>query len=176
MRVKLVFGLLLLFPMAAFGGDMFGAKEGLWETTVTTGGTGMHGMSADQLANLPPEQRAMVEQAMKKQGISMNGNTITTKSCVTKDKVAKGEAFADSRKNSGDCTRTVVKQTPNHFEAKFHCNGKNGEVTDGTTIVDVAGDGVKGVTHFSHTNEGNTRTFDTSFTSKYLGPNCGDIK
>ena len=176
MRTKLILGFIFLFPLTAFAGDMFNAKEGLWEMTVSTGGSGMQGMNADQLAKLPPEQRAMVEQMMKQKGISMNGNSISVKSCVTKDKIAKGEAFSDSRKDSGDCTRTVTKQTANHFEAKFHCNGKKGEVTDGTVNVDIAGDVVKGVTHVTNTTDGNTRTFDSNFTSKYLGPNCGDVK
>ncbi len=176
MRIKLVLGLIVLFPAAAMAGDMFNAKEGLWEMTITTEGTGLPGMSAEQLARLTPDQRAMVEQMMKQKGISMNGNTITVKSCVTKDKIAKGEAFSDSRKDSGDCTRTVVKQTASHIEAKFHCSSKKGDTTDGTANFDIVGDGVKGVTHMTNTSGGTTRTFDTNFTSKYLGPDCGDVK
>lgn len=66
MRIKLVFGLIVLFPAVAMAGDMFNAKEGLWEMTVTTGGSGMPGISADQLAKLTPDQRATVEQMMSK--------------------------------------------------------------------------------------------------------------
>ena len=176
MRTKLIVGLILLFPLGAFAGDIFNAKEGLWEMTVNTSGSGMPGMSADQLAKMPPEQRAMVEQMMKQKGISMNGNGITVKSCVTKEKIAKGEAFSDSRKESGDCTHSVVKQSANHIEAKFHCTSKKGETTDGTVNVDIMGDLVKGVTHVTNTSNGNTRTFDTTFTSKYLGADCGDVK
>lgn len=177
MRTKLVLGLLLLFPAALLAGDFFNAKEGLWEMTVTTGGSGMQGMNMDQLSKLPPDQRAMVEQAMKQRGITMNGNSITTKSCVTKDKLAKGEAFADRSKERGNCTHTMVKQTASHYEAKFHCAGKNGDATDGTMNVDIAGDTVKGVMHMtSTTSDGNTHSFDTNFTSKYLGADCGDVK
>ncbi|MFZ3341481.1 MAG: DUF3617 family protein [Terriglobales bacterium] len=176
MRMKLVFGLIILFPVTAMAGNIFNAKEGLWETTVTTSGAGMQGMSADTLAKMTPEQRAMVEQVMKQRGISMDGNTIRVKSCVTKDKIAKGEAFSDNRKDSGDCTHTVVKQTASHIEAKFHCASKKGDTTEGTVNVDIVGDGVKGVTHVTNTSDGNTRTFETNFTSKYLGPDCGDVK
>ena len=79
-------------------GDMFNAKEGLWEMTVTTSGAGM---PADALAKMAPDQRAMVEQMMKQRGVSMNGNTITVKSCVTKEKIAKGEAFRDAKNSHG---------------------------------------------------------------------------
>ena len=172
MRVRLIVGLIVLLPLAAMAGDMFGAKEGLWEMTVTTSGLGN---AADTLAKLPPEQRAMAEQAMKQHGMSMNGNTMTMKSCVTKDKIAKGAAFSDSRNNNGDCTRSVVKSSATHKEAKFHCATKNG-TTDGNVIVDIAGDLVKGTTHMTNTSDGNSRTFDSSFTSKYLGPDCGDVR
>lgn len=172
MRTRLVLGLIVLFPLAAVAGDMFNAKEGLWEMTVTTSGLGN---AADTLAKLPPEQRAMAEQAMKQHGMSMSGNTMTMKSCVTKDKIAKGAAFSDSKNNSGDCTRSVVKSSATHMEAKFHCESKNG-TTDGNVIVDIAGDMVKGTTHVTNTGNGNSRTFDSSFTSKYLGPDCGDVK
>jgi hypothetical protein len=173
MRIRIVLGLILIFPMAALAGDMLNAKEGLWEMTVTTGGSGM---PTDQLAKLPPDQRAMVEQMMKQKGMSMNGNTMTIKSCVTKDKISKGAAFSDSRSSSNnDCTRTVVKSSANHMEAKFHCETKNG-TTDGNSVIDIVGDSVKGTTHFSHTDNGNTKTFDSTFTSKYLGADCGDVK
>ena len=71
--------------------------------------------------------------------MSMNGNTMTMKSCVTKDKIAKGAAFSDSRSSNGDCTRSVVKSSATHMEAKFHCDSKNG-TSDGNVIVDIAGD------------------------------------
>jgi hypothetical protein len=172
MRMKIVLGLIVLLPLAARAGDMFNAKEGLWEMTVTTSGLGN---AADTLSRLPPEQRAMAEQAMKQRGMSMSGNTMTMKSCVTKDKIAKGAAFSDTRSSNGDCTRSVVKSSATHMEAKFHCNSKNG-ATDGNAIVDIAGDMVKGTTHMTTTSDGNSRTFDSGFTSKYLGPDCGDVK
>jgi hypothetical protein len=172
MRTRLVLGLIVLFPLAAIAGDMFNAKEGLWEMTVTTSGLGN---AADTLAKLPPDQRAMAEQAMKQHGMNMNGNTMTMKSCVTKDKIAKGAVFSDNRSSNGDCTRSVVKSSATHMEAKFHCDSKNG-TTDGNVMVDIAGDIVKGTTRLTTTGNGNNRTFDSSFTSKYLGPDCGDVK
>ena len=172
---KLVLALIVFFPLAAFAGDMFNAKEGLWEMTVTTSGGGM-GIPADKLASMTPDQRAMMEQMMKQKGISMSGNAITVKSCVTKEKIAKGAAFSDNRSGSSDCTHSVVKSSASHMEVKFHCDSKNGGTTDGNSSIDIAGDSVKGTTHVTNTNNGNSKTFDSSFTSKYLGAECGDIK
>jgi len=173
MRITVVLALIVLFSLALYAGDMFSPKEGLWEMTIQM--SGMGGM-ADSLARLPPDQRAMAEQMMKQHGMSTSGNSMTVKSCVTKDKLAKGAAFADSRKENGNCTYTALKQTTSHYEGKFHCESKDNGITDGTVNVDLMGAAVKGQTHVTTTNNGKTQNFDSTFTSKYLGADCGDIK
>jgi hypothetical protein len=173
MRLKLVPGLIVFFALASFAADNFNAKEGLWEMTMTTSGMGI---PADKLAKMTPDQRAMVEQMMKQKGMSMSGNTMTIKSCVTKEKIAKGAAFSDNRNGSNDCAHSVVKTSATHMEVKFHCESKNGGTTDGNSSIDIVGDGVKGTNHMTHTDNGDTKTFDSTFTSKYLGADCGDIK
>ncbi|MFZ0477606.1 MAG: DUF3617 family protein, partial [Terriglobales bacterium] len=87
-------------------------------------------------------------------------------------------AFAAA--NQENCTRTVVSSSSTHFEVKYHCDGTkkddNGTI-DGTTTVDISGDSTKGKTHaVSTSSDGHTMTMDMNFTSKYLGPSCGDIK
>jgi uncharacterized protein DUF3617 len=179
MRTKLIssFVVLLLLAVAAAAGDFLNVKEGLWEMTVTQSGGGMPGMSPDALAKMPPEQRAMVEQMMKQKGMSMSGSTITVKSCVTKDKLAKGAAFAQNR---GNCTHSITKSSPTHMEMKMHCESKSGDdttTTDGTMVVDVLGaDNVKGTSHMVIASKGGSKNMDSTFSSKYLGSDCGDIK
>lgn len=179
MRTKLIFLFIVLSLLAvvASADNFLNVKEGLWEMTVTRSGGGMPGMSEDTLAKMPPEQRAMVEQMMKQKGMSMSGNTMTVKSCVTKDKLAKGAAFAENR---GNCTHSVTKSSPSHIEMKLHCESKNGDdttTTDGTTVVDVMGaDNVKGTTHIVISSKSGTKNMDSTFTSKYLGSDCGDVK
>ena len=181
MGTRTVLYLILLTPLSLSAADKFtmpNVKEGLWEVTLTHSGSGMGGgMPADALAKLPPEQRARVEEMMKQKGMSMNGNTTVVKSCVTREKIEKGMAFASDQGNN--CTRTVVNSTGSHFEVKFHCDEtrKDEKTTiDGNTIVDVSGDVTKGKTHAVSTSGGRDMTMDMTFTSKYLGPSCGDIK
>jgi hypothetical protein len=70
----------------------------------------------------------------------------------------------------------MVKSSASHMEMTFHCDSKDG-TTDGKTSVDVLGmDNVKGTTHMTIVSGGNTKTMDSTFTSKYLGADCGDIK
>ena len=182
MQKRLLLGLMILWALSAVAQDKtvrLNVKEGLWETTVTHKTSGMPGMPADALANLPPEQRARVEEMMKQRGVTSNGNTTVAKNCVTKEKIEKGMAFANE--NRGNCTHTVVSSSSSGFEAKFHCeeskkDGKNVTI-DGTTTVEVVGDGsTKGSTQATTKSDGRMMTMDFTFASKYLGSACGDVK
>jgi len=144
-------------------------KEGLWEMTMTHSMTGMPAVPnipPDALAKLPPEQRARVEAMMK-------GGPNVQKVCITKEKLEKHSAFSNNR---GDCTRTVVNSTGSKFEAKFHCEDKQA-TTDGTLVVGaLSSDGVKGTMHSVTNTNGHAMNMDFTFSSKYLGPACGDVK
>lgn len=179
MCTKLISCLIVLLPLALFAAEkptMLNVKEGLWEVTVTHPS---NGMPEDALAKLPPEQRARIEEMMKQKGVSMSGNTTVVKSCVTREKIEKGMAFATENRNN--CTRTIVNSSSSHFEVKYRCDetAKDGKKTtiDGTTTVDVLdGDNTKGVSHIVSNSDGRTMNMDMTFTSKYLGSACGDIK
>ena len=179
--VYLTICLIVLSALPLLAADkltMLNVKEGLWETTTTHSMSGMPNTD-DMLSKLPPDQRARVEEMMKQKGMSMNGNTIVAKSCVTKEKIEKGMAFGENKEN---CTREIVSSTPTHIEVKFRCeepNRKDGSKTtsEGSVKVDVvSSDTTKGTIHSVTNNEGHPMTMDMSFTSKYLGASCGDLK
>ena len=146
-------------------------KEGLWEMTVTHSMSGMPAMPdipPDVLAKMPPEQRARME-AMMKGGPS----TDVRKECITKEKLAKNSAFSNNR---GECTRTVVNSTGSKLEVKIHCEEKQAS-TDGTLVLETVGsDHVKGTMQSATNANGHTMNMNFTFSSKYLGPACGDVK
>ncbi len=146
-------------------------KEGLWEMTVTHSMSGMPAIRAlppDVLAKMPPEQRARVEAAMKG-----GPSTDVRKECITKEKLEKHSAFSNNR---GDCTRTVVNSTGSKLEVKIHCEEKQTS-TDGTLVVEAVGsDRVKGTMQSATNANGHTMNMNFTFSSKYLGPACGDVK
>ncbi len=147
-------------------------KEGLWEVTVTHSMTGMRAMPnipPDTLAKMPPEQRARMEALMKG-----TPTTDVRKECVTKEKLEKNMAFSN---DPADCTHTVVTSTGHKLEMKIHCEGKQSS-TDGQFVIEAIGsDTVKGTNHMvSNSSSGHTMTMDFTFSSKYLGPACGDVK
>ncbi len=147
-------------------------KEGLWEQTVTHSMSGMPtgaNIPPEVLAKLPPEQRARMEAMM-----SGKPSTSVHKECITKEKLATNAAFANNR---GECTRTVVSSTGRKLEVKFHCQDKDA-ASDGNLVVEAIGtDNVKGTMHMvANSGESHNLTMDFTFSSKYLGAACGDVK
>jgi hypothetical protein len=167
----IVFSSLTLW--AADGITPLNVKEGLWEMTVTHSMSGMPAMPAlppEALAKMTPEQRAQVEAAMKG-----GPSTDVRKECITKEKLEKHSAFSNNR---GDCTRTVVNSTGSKLEVKIHCAEKQAS-TDGTLVLETVGsDRVKGTMQMQSATNANGHTMNMNFTfsSKYLGPACGDVK
>ena len=175
MRNKLFLAPIVLCSLTFWAADNItplNVKEGLWEVTVTHSMTGMRAMPnipPDALANMPPEQRARMEALMKG-----TPTTDVRKECVTKEKLEKNMAFSNNRM---DCTRTVLTSTGHKLEMKVHCEEKQSS-TDAQFLIEAIGsDSVKGTNHMvSNTASGHTMTMDFTFSSKYLGPACGDIK
>jgi hypothetical protein len=175
MRTKCLVAVIFFSALALWAADSImplNVKEGLWEMTVTHSMSGMPAapnIPPDALAKMPPDQRARIE-AM------MNGapSTDIRKECVTKEKIEKHSAFNTNR---GDCTRTVVSSTGSKLEMKFHCVEKQSS-SDGTFVMEAMGsDNVKGTMHsVTNTSSGRTMNMDFTISSKYLGPDCGDVK
>lgn len=181
MRTMLLLALIACFSQILWAGDNItplNVKEGLWEITMTRSMSGMPAtppmpaIPPDALAKMSPEQRARVEAAMKQGGMG-GPSTDVRKECITKEKLEKHSAFANSR---GECTRTVVNSTGSKLELKFHCEEKQSS-SDGTFLMDAIGsDNVKGTMHIISNSNGHTMNMDFTISSKYLGPACGDVK
>jgi hypothetical protein len=181
MRSKLLSAMIFVFSAtvlrAADNIAILNVKEGLWEVTSTHSMTGMPAMPTippETLAKMPPEQRAKVE-AMMKGGMGAP-KTEVRQDCVTKEKLQRQMAFDQNRK---ECTRTVVGSTGSRLEVKFHCEnqGKDQMSTDGTFLVEVtSSDSAKGSMHAVTSGNGRNMNMDFTFSSKYLGPACGDVK
>jgi|SRR5580658_1582936 hypothetical protein len=174
MRSQFFLALIVFCSLTVFAGDNvtpLNLKEGLWEVTTIHSMSGMPAMAnlpPDALAKLPPDQRAKVEAMM-----SGRPNTDVRKECVTKEKLAKNAMFSKDR---GDCTRTVVSSTGSRLELKIHCQEKD-TASDGTLVLEaLTTDGVKGTMHLATNSDGQNIKMDFTFSSKYLGPACGDVK
>lgn len=148
-------------------------KLGLWETTVTHESSGAPPIPPEVLAKISPEQRAKME-AMWKARQAQGPQTETRKSCLTKEQLNKA-AWLDDTKDE-NCTKTVVSSTPRHLEAKLECT-RGAMKQSGTFTVDaVDSTSAKGVVHMVMSGGGNTMNANSTFTSKWIGASCGDVK
>jgi hypothetical protein len=91
-------------------------KAGLWDVTVSMTMSGMPGMP--DMSKLPPEAQA----AMKANGVTMNGNTMTVQHCMTQAEVdANGPPPMRSMK---ECQMANVQTGASSYSADMTCSGK----------------------------------------------------
>jgi hypothetical protein len=117
-------------------------KPGLWELSNRIASGNPETMAAmaaaqQQMANMPPEQRKMMEQMMAKHGVSMNvadGGGVKLTYCLTREMAEKQELPSGQ---PGQCTTTRTP-VPGGMNVTFNCtqppSSGNGQVIfNGTT-------------------------------------------
>ena len=148
-------------------------QPGLWELTTSNmqvEGKAMPDMQQmlGQLQMLPPEQRAMMEQVLAKQGITLGGNGI--RSCLTPEQV-KANDIPLQDPQSG-CTQRITERNGNVWKFSFSCPKAQGAGTatflsDREFTTQVAG--TFNATGTSQRGSMNTR-------AQWLGADCGAVK
>lgn len=92
-------------------------KAGLWNITTTINlGAGM-----PDLSKLPPELQAQAQAALRAQGITMNGNTMSVQHCMTPAEVSAGHPDVS---NLRQCQMSNMRQTASGFSADVGCSGQ----------------------------------------------------
>lgn len=123
--MKLRYGVLtvVLFGASA-GADAQALKPGLWEISNKTQSSNPQTNRAmadmqKQLANMPPEQRKMMEDMMKKQGVGMSvgDQGMVMKICLTPEMVERVEIPTQQ----GDCKHTMSPRVGNVMKVSFSC-------------------------------------------------------
>jgi hypothetical protein len=155
-------------------------KPGLWEVSQTMRGAPGGEMESkmaqaqQQMANMPPEQRKMVEQMMAQRGMQMaggaGGHSMKIKMCMTKEMVERNEMPQQQR---GDCKSTVQPRVGNTTRMSFTCTNppSSGEGTytlngpDSYTMKMVV----------NTTVQGRPETMNMEGSGRWLGADCGDI-
>lgn len=176
MLARILLGVAFLFPFLMQSGSSIvplNVKLGLWETTVTSTMSGLPAIPDSALAQMPPEQRARIEQAIE----ARNGKPTITKSCLTKDKLQNTNPF---QKAPQGCTYTVVSSSGSKMEVKMECVRNGMTMTSNVVVTASDSENVKGTVHVNTTGSGASPAsgmkMDSSFTSKWLGSSCGDVQ
>jgi len=146
-------------------------RPGLWETTTTFKTSGAPPIPPEALARLTPEQRARVEERMRANSAGST-STDTTKHCVTKEDLEK----SDFGQGKGECTYTIQTSTSTEAKGKYSCNMEGMKVNGAVDITAPDSEHIKGSSQGSLSGNGRTMNVETTFTSKFLGASCGNVK
>jgi len=102
-------------------------RPGLWEfrsTHLSLGGlpdmSSQMAQLQQQLKNLPPDTRRMIEQQMAQRGVSL-GQDGSARSCITPEQARQDNIF--SGKVEGNCTLTDVVKAGNMVTGRLSCTG-----------------------------------------------------
>jgi hypothetical protein len=145
-------------------------KLGLWEMTMASKMSGQLPIPAEYLSRLTPEQRAKLEEGMKARAAGP-AQTHTYKSCLTKEKM-ETNPFADKQ----NCTNTVLTSTSSRIALKVQCTEKNVTLSGNGEFEALSTESVKGSAHMTSTNGDHTMNSELTYTGKWIGSACGDVK
>lgn len=180
LKAAILIAVAVLTPLACRAADdlvTFDAKPGLWENTTTMEMSGMPAMPQipeEQLAKMPPQQRAQIEAMMKSRG-GMGGPR-TTKSCMTPESLKRSLAFAQNAQTENSCTSKVASSSANKREIHFECTrGKTTSAGD-MTIERIDSEHVKGNMVMKTIGADRPMDMKMSFTTKWVSSDCGDVK
>jgi hypothetical protein len=154
--------------LAASNVQPLNVKTGLWETNLTTTIRGQPPVPAEDLAKLTPEQRAKMEAAMRSMAGTRN---VSYKSCVTKEKLAKGTAFDKS-----NCSWTTSTSTGTKADLVGVCIEDNMKASVNLHVVVVTSESITGSGQMSISGNGHTMSSSSVMTSKWIKSDCGAVK
>ena len=95
--------------------------------------------------------------------------TNTYKTCLTKEKMS----FDKDEKN---CTRTILTSTSSKVAVKLQCSQPKVQSNATMEFEALSPENVKGSGHVVVTGEGHTMNLDGTYTGKWIGSACGDVK
>lgn len=122
----------VLVTLPVLAADALQVKTGLWETTTISNMSGIT-LPAEQLAKVPPAQRAQMEQMFRQMG-ARGPQTHKQKSCVTEKDLKEG-AFRNAGSGQQNCKYTQVASTARHQEITFQCSNQ-GHAGSGRMVID----------------------------------------
>jgi hypothetical protein len=149
-------------------------KPGLWQVQSQREVDGQRSQMPDMsehLKNMPPETRRQMEAMMKQRGVDMSGGNMNDmKICLSKDSVDPSQW----QRNQGSCTTDYVTRSSSTWKWHTSCREPAAE-TDGEAYF-TSSDAYTVKTATTMTIQGQTRTTRMTLNSKWLGPDCGDVK
>jgi hypothetical protein len=180
LTIRTLAAALAVIPLVAISADTpkLNVRMGLWETTVTSSGTGeaiMAGMD-EAMKNMTPEQKARMAAAMSRmQQHASVPNAHTSRSCMTPEKMQRDALFND-KEMAGHCTHTVTENTAQSMAVHFSCS-ENGVTNEGEgRFTALSPTTVKGSMDMHMVMHGKPVNMHSDFESKWVSADCGTEK
>ena len=127
---------------------------------------------AEMLNRLTPEQRARIEERMNANSAA-HANTTTEKHCLTREDLDKDRLKLAETK---ECTTTVLNSTIATVKAKLVCDQEGMHATGTLELVATDPEHVNGSYQSAVNGDGHTMNVEGTWTSKWLGSSCGDVR
>ena len=171
--------LALAATLICFGASAQSIKPGLWQISTKMDGAAGGQMAAaqaqmqEQMKNMTPEQRKMVEDMMAKQGVRMGqggGGGMNMQMCISKEMAERSEVPM----NKGDCKVTQQQRTGSSMKASFTCTNPP---SNGEAQVSFAGpEAYSSKVMVNTVVNGKPESMTIDSNGKWLGSDCGSIK
>lgn len=152
-------------------------KPGLWEITNMIRGGGPSTQDAarvqQELANLPPEQRQMIQDMMAKHGLTMGSagpGGLSVRACMTKEMVERNEVPAQQ----GECRHNTAPRIGNSMKLSFSCT--NPPASGEGTITFLSPESYSMRMAVNTTAAGRSENIEMDATGKWLAADCGAVK
>ncbi len=175
--VLVALGILGIAPAARAQTHM---SPGLWEQQVTVKTPNAQADAAmvqmqQKLADMPADQRKMVEQMMGKSGGVMGAKPSSLRVCITKE-----QAERDSvPQRDGRCSQQDVTRSGNTRKYKFTCQGQGADAQTVSGSGEFTMNSPTSYTGRSVTDtvvQGQPAHMQTDIAGKWLGSDCGALK
>jgi len=169
MRILFLFAVLAV-AFSASAATTLDIKPGLWErvTTITIeGGAEPQGLNLDRLT---PEQRARIEERLADRS---QPTTRKTLQCVTPELVGEWSSFEAHERETPDCKRTFIDESPRHVKYTASCSV--GRVTGEFEFTSSNADRVDAKMFVIDRSGGDERKIRTVWQGRWLAASCGTL-
>jgi hypothetical protein len=170
------------FSLVAQAADGPQRKPGLWEVESTVHGNGLPDASAqmqESMAKMSPQQRAMVEEMMKKHGVAMGGpgHPHSFRYCLSPEQAAR-EAVPQAQPDADThCTRQLDKTSATEAKFSFSCQRKDGSTVKGEgRAYDLSPESYAMSLHMTMQRNGQPMELQTEQKGHWVGANCQGLK
>lgn len=166
-RIALAVSVGVALPLLA--AERLAVKTGLWESTETVQISGVK-IPADQLAKMPPAQRAQMEEMLKKMGVGAPRTTVH-KWCLTA-KDLQEDTFFGPQDEGDNCQHKLVASTSKRREWTFQCNSPDG-IGSGHLVIEASSDTqVHGTMEGQMARASGSGSMNTKIEAKWVAASC----